>query len=59
MFAAVAVSGLKLNAWIRRACMEQADLERAVAAQDEPRVASRTALPDRVFRPDFGKRLKP
>jgi hypothetical protein len=68
--AAAAKAGLKFNAWVRRACREQADLERAIAAQDaESKVGLErdggvdwplgSAAADRPFTPDFGKRLKP
>jgi hypothetical protein len=48
---AASAAGLKFNAWVRRACREQADLERAIAAQEAE------AAGGKPFRPDFGKRL--
>jgi hypothetical protein len=69
---AAGAAGLKFNAWVRRACREQADLERAIAAQeaegrngierpgwDPPAAVNVTTSRTTTFRPDFGKRLKP
>jgi hypothetical protein len=64
---AAGAAGLKFNAWVRRACREQADLERAIAAQEaegrngieRPGWDPPAAPAAKEFRPDFGKRLKP
>lgn len=56
-------AGLRVNAWVRRACREAAALEAAVDREDSaPRVAvvpGPLLPPVRSFNPDFGKRLKP
>jgi hypothetical protein len=62
---AAAKAGLKFNAWVRRACRDQADLERAIAAQEaegrngieRPGWDPPAAGAAKEFRPDFGKRL--
>lgn len=71
---AVERSGLKFNAWVRRACVRQAELEAALEVEDASAVAIVPPLPEGSggrpftaaplleragFRPDFGKRLKP
>jgi hypothetical protein len=64
---AASAAGLKFNAWVRRACRDQADLERAIAAQEaegrngieRPGWDPPAAPAAQEFRPDFGKRLKP
>jgi hypothetical protein len=63
---AAAAAGLKFNAWVRRACREQAALEAALARQeaesrvgierpgwDAPSLPSFAAAEKRSFQPDF------
>ena len=66
--AAAAAAGLSFNAWVRRACVRQAELERSLAAQEVAEVVGpvRMDVPvpvarhtvARAFTPDFGARLK-